>query len=173
VSDWERFLRFVPEREPGTCWLWTGGTSGGGAASEHRGVYGRFAVGSRTDGTRRKIGAHVFAFVHEFGPVPDGKIVCHHCDTPLCVNPAHLYAGTHATNVADAEARGRAFHRDRATGNGKTKLTVEQVAEIRAIWAEHGRPGQGVHGSVSQVELARRYGVTRTAIRAVLQGRVS
>lgn len=45
------------------------------------------------------------------GPIPEGKLVLHHCDNPRCINPDHLYLGTDADNVRDREARGRGGRR--------------------------------------------------------------
>lgn len=51
-------------------------------------------------------GAHRVAWMSVNGPIPPGKIICHTCDRPRCVNPAHLYAGTHSDNALDHIARG-------------------------------------------------------------------
>lgn len=85
--------------EPNTgCFLWGG---------QLRQGYGRFFVGSRTDGTRRLVTAHRFAWEQLHGPVPDGKELCHKCDVRECVNPDHLYLGTRQDNMTDMARRER------------------------------------------------------------------
>lgn len=103
---------------PDSCWLWHGATnvSGYGAfVPEHKAVLAhRFALGlSGTD----------------FGP---GDCVLHRCDTPLCVNPAHLWVGDRAANNADRHAKGRDAHQGQhGEANPGAKLTTGQVLEIR------------------------------------------
>lgn len=75
--------------QPDECWEWDGCRNGKG--------YGQFC------NTR----AHRFSYMVYVGKIPDGLFVCHHCDNPPCVNPAHLYAGTAKDNVRDCIARGR------------------------------------------------------------------
>lgn len=41
------------------------------------------------------------------GPIPDGMMVCHRCNNPPCVNPAHLYLGNQSSNMADRDRCGR------------------------------------------------------------------
>jgi predicted DNA binding protein len=58
--------------------------------------------------------------------------VCHLCDKPRCVNPKHLWLGTHAENLADMKAKGRAARGDRS---GTARLTPAQVQAIRKLLA--------------------------------------
>ena len=94
----DRFLKkIIPEPNSG-CWLWDGASSGG---------YGRIGIGSRSDGTRKSVLATKVSFELHKGTLPNGLQVLHICDTPSCVNPDHLYAGTRSQNMQDAWDRGR------------------------------------------------------------------
>jgi hypothetical protein len=81
----------VPEPNSG-CWLWTGYTLPAGHGQVSRG--GRMRL------------AHRVAYEHWVGPIPEGMNLNHQCDTPSCINPAHLRVGTQAENVHEAVARG-------------------------------------------------------------------
>jgi len=80
------------------CWLWTGARASNG--------YGSFRFADRPCATA----AHRAAWELACGPIPHGMHVLHRCDNPPCVNPAHLFLGTHLENVRDREAKGRGNH---------------------------------------------------------------
>lgn len=97
----DRFWRQVDRSAgPDACWLWLG-------ARDAR-EYGRIAVGSKRDGAMRSTPAHRVAFTLDGGALADGQVACHRCDNPPCCNPAHIFAGTQADNLADMRAKGRA-----------------------------------------------------------------
>jgi hypothetical protein len=84
----------IPNREA-LCWEWT--------AAKRRFGYGAMNIAGV------QMGAHRIAWELFNGPIPDGLHACHHCDNPSCVNPSHIFLGTHADNMADRKAKGRAL----------------------------------------------------------------
>lgn len=89
----ERFdAKVVPEPTSG-CYLWIGSYTGHG--------YGSFWTGTRNER------AHRVAWQFAHGPIPNGQEVCHRCDVPSCVNPDHLFLGTHQRNMRDSFDKGR------------------------------------------------------------------
>jgi hypothetical protein len=94
-----RFWQKVNKRGPNDCWEWTASTTGAG--------YGTIGIGFKKDKTRYTALAHRLSYELQNGPIPDGLHVCHSCDNPRCVNPAHLWLGTAADNMTDMVAKGR------------------------------------------------------------------
>jgi hypothetical protein len=82
-------------------------------------------------------------------------LVCHTCDNPSCVNPAHLWMGSAADNIADKVAKGRQATCER---HGRSKLSAAAVHRIRTT-------GEGTRN------LAREYGVARSTIQRIRNGR--
>lgn len=136
----ERFWAKVDKS--GNCWLWQGG--------RNRQGYGH--IGGM-------MLAHRYSYFLAHGPIPAGVEVCHDCpggDNPLCVNPAHLWLGTHAENMEDMVRKGRAStdHNPIGERHSNAVLTENQVRDIRARRANGER----------QIDLAAEYGVGETTI---------
>ncbi len=92
--DIERFWEKVDTTSQ-DCWEWQ--------ANRDSKNYGRFRLTS----ARRPVLAHRFAYEDVMGHISKGSLVLHKCDNPPCVNPKHLYLGTHLDNRRDAYVRGR------------------------------------------------------------------
>lgn len=139
----ERFWAKVEKsQEPDGCWIWKGTHNGKG--------YGK--IGKR--GHNLQAYAHRVSWLIANGAIPDGLEVLHNCptgDNPKCVNPAHLFLGTHQENFDDCVKKGR-------THKGY-KLTDEQVLEIIRL-----RP------TTSGKELAARFGVSMVLISQIVHG---
>ncbi|HXU04371.1 MAG TPA: HNH endonuclease [Polyangia bacterium] len=144
MTDVERFERHcAPEPNTG-CTLWFGG-------SDVRG-YGRFFLGGKV------IVASRAAWELARGPIPTGLWVLHHCDNPPCVNPDHLFLGTHTDNMRDCVAKGRFVRPNGPPAN--RKLTEQSVRDIRV-----GRK----RGLLCR-ELANSFGVSKSTIIAATTG---
>jgi hypothetical protein len=137
----DRFWEKVDQRGPEECWPWTAYIDSAG--------YGNFG------GPR----APRVAWQLTNGPIPGGLYVCHHCDNPICVNPAHLFIGTQAENMADAVSKGRQARGERAH---HAKLTEAQVIHLRRAYPPGTR--------IPYKPLAEQYGVTRMAIHYAIRG---
>ncbi len=139
-----RFLaKCSPEPTTG-CWLWTGLTDKDG--------YGRIVKPGKINAR-----AHRVSYELHVGEIPSGMLVCHRCDVPACVNPAHLFLGTNRENLGDMAAKGRQW--PFGIHHPLAKLTNERVSEIRTAHAS----------GESQRSLARRYGLARPTIRNVVE----
>lgn len=141
----ERFWTKVVKNGQDECWFWSAGKS--------RGRYGQFWMEGRVEG------AHRVAWAIKNGVVPDGMHVLHRCDNPTCVNPSHLWLGTHADNMADREAKGRG-HQPKGARNGSARLTREIVRQIRHVYA---------NGTKTQARLAEIFGVNNTCISKIVR----
>lgn len=122
----------------GECWLWIGATNNRGYGSQGRHMAHRMS--------------------HEiFNGPTSGKVVMHSCDNPSCVKPTHLTVGTQSENLQDMARKMR---------NNTSKLSVEQVLEIRARYVRTG------HRTSNRRQLAEEYGVQPGTIKAIALRRI-
>jgi len=133
----------------GACLIWGG--------ARFRRSYGLISV----NGKLRR--AHRVAYELAHGPIPAGYVVMHSCDTPACINPAHLSAAPQAINAKDMHIKGRArflLGEDAVHG----KLTAQNVREIRRRFVTYDR----TNGARA---MAREFGVTHPSIMAIVHGK--
>lgn len=144
----QRFWLKVDIRGPDECWEWQGACARG---------YGRVIA---TAPSRRLLYAHRVAWELAYGPIPEGMLVCHHCDNKGCCNPSHLFVGTQSDNMRDAFTKGR-LHVPDSVGekNTNSKLTNRQAVEIRK---------ENATGRYTQVELGVIYGVSQQTISRIV-----
>ena len=131
-------------KTPGGCWIWNGSLDSDG--------YGLIKVNGHNRHANR------IAYELKYGAIPEGQIILHSCDVPVCVNPDHLKAGTYKDNMQDMYQKGR-NRNVRGEKHHRSKLTEKQVKEIRSI-----------QGRVNFSALGRLYGVSRTTITRILRG---
>jgi hypothetical protein len=147
----ERFWEKVDKRGPDECWEWQAGRVRNG--------YGRIGTG-----VGREIdGAHRVSWQLHFGPIPAGMSICHTCDNPPCVNPAHLFVGTQDENWADMRAKGRDSEPPHRIGEAvNTAVLTEPI--VRAC---RQRYAAGERTAV----LASEFGVSHSAMKRAIAGK--
>ena len=133
----ERLWLKVIKNENG-CWLYTGGKTGSG--------YGVLTKNNKP------VLVHRLSYNIHFGDIPPGLCVCHKCDNPLCVNPEHLFLGTHDANMKDKMKKGRAIV-NQGSKHPLSKLTEENVREIKSLF-----------GKVKQIDIAEKFKVSIATI---------
>lgn len=112
------------------CWIWHGYTSPAG--------YGQIGIGNKLEFTHR------LSWEIANGPIPDGMVICHHCDNPACVRPDHLFLGTLADNNHDMKLKGRIRNAgtlglNYGEANGNSRLTREDVIAMRSAYDSEGK----------------------------------
>lgn len=140
---------------PDKCWEWLFG--------KNEYDYGTFALSKNNP--QHSVLSHRVAWALTNGEIPDGLCVCHTCDNPSCVNPKHLFLGTHKANMEDKVKKGRSWKggAPNGEGNGAHKLTAEQVKYIRERYAI---------GDISQRKLGVEMGVCQQLISHVVRGNI-
>lgn len=140
---------YMPEPNSG-CWLWTGATN----------VPKDYGVMQRKE---FKGYAHRYSYITFRGAIPRGMLVLHRCDTPSCVNPAHLFLGTQFDNMRDCVLKGRHASQNPKTSYARgvrhpnAKLNPDLVRQIRLL-----------NGTMTRLAIATRVGVSKSAVNFVL-----
>lgn len=141
----ERLMKFSQVTDSG-CWEWSG----------HKDLWGY----GKIDIKGVKHPAHRVAYEEYVTKIPKGLIVCHHCDNPACINPDHLFVGTHADNNKDMHEKGRDNH-PHSEKHCCAKLTED---DVRNIYSQRHR-SRDVYG------LASKFGVTDSTIQRIWRGK--
>ncbi len=124
AEDIDRFFSKIPSIvENNECWEWQG--------TLHKSGYAIFSVGYRN------FYAHRVSYCIATGTDPQNMDVCHSCDNPKCVNPNHLFLGSHLDNMRDCFKKGRMVS-FKGSKNGTSKLKEVQVIDIRRRYANGG-----------------------------------
>lgn len=138
----ERFHKKHRLNPDSGCWEWTASLIGRG--------YGQFKCAEDP----KQQYAHRFSYLIHKGPVPVGKCVLHRCDNPRCVNPEHLFLGTHEDNSQDMKSKGRHLYGEK---NDQAILTESDVRSIRmlCIARDLSQSRIGEMFGISQIEVSR------------------
>lgn len=144
-KDWpfaDRLWSKTDKAGPDDCWEWKGSTTKGYGVMSARG---------------RQQYVHRLSYELANGPIPPRKVICHRCDNPLCVNPAHLFAGSHLDNSQDAITKGRHAYGERS---GMSKLRNADIPVIRDRLQ-----------SETPTQIANDFGVSSAAIAMIQAGK--
>jgi hypothetical protein len=138
----ERFWAKVNKTD--TCWLWTAGTTHSG--------YGSIRVKGKA------LRAHRVAYEMLVGPIPEGAVLMHSCDTPACCNPAHLSIGSQRENIHDAIEKGRTCHREK---HWNYKISPQDIMDIQAAHI----------GGATGRAIAKHFSVSESLVSKILSGK--
>lgn len=141
----ERFLESFEIKDNG-CWEWKK------INASHK--YGTFTI------NKVIILAHRFSYFFYKGNIPEGMEICHKCDNRRCVNPNHLFLGTHYDNMHDAIKKNKITH-EKGETHARAKLTEKEVYEIKGL----------LKNGMMQRRIAEKYGVHEETIRCIKIGR--
>jgi hypothetical protein len=126
------------------CWEWTGARNKGYGSVEYLGKPWK---------------AHRLSYLYHYGKIPDGMHVLHKCDNPSCVNPKHLFLGTHQDNMDDMNSK----HRNKphkGEDNGRAKLTRIDVIRLRLMY----------QSGVRRKDIAKEFKINLSQVRKVATG---
>jgi len=142
-------IKIVPGPLNTPCHEWVGATAGRG--------YGQICI----EGSNYL--AHRVAYELFVEPIPEGLLVMHMCDNPPCINPKHLFLGTHKDNVADMIRKGRDRYGEMDGEQcGHAILTKRKAAEIKFLALE---------GWLTQREIAHHYDISYAQVCRIKQGK--
>lgn len=139
----KRLLNNVSVGHESGCWIWNGGKS-------KKTGYGCFTYNNKSHS------AHRASWKLFNGEIKNGLCVCHKCDVRLCVNPNHLFLGTHKDNMQDCKKKGR-LKSHIGVKNNSCKLDVLSVLEI-------------ARSKETSVYLSKKYNINRKMVTNIKNG---
>jgi hypothetical protein len=148
-----RFLSKVEIDNATGCWNWKHSV---------RRDYGRFKLHGKFEG------AHRISYLFFKGPIDEGMLICHNCDNPRCVNPEHLFQGTHQDNAVDAYQKGRMVLPENSAYFKEGHLPENRGLSddiVRLIKMDIS------DGMLSLIKISKRHGVKYQTVRDIKSGR--
>ena len=141
-AEWKAKFNTKWKQDENECWVWQGAKLPKG--------YGFLKIPR----TRRQIYAHRLSYLINVGEIPERMNVLHRCDNPACVNPAHLFIGSHKDNSQDMAAKDRHLRGER---NTEAVLTARDVLQIKKLLAmnEFSQKRIGMMFGVAQITISR------------------
>ena len=106
----------------------------------------------------KRISAHRYSYEKNYGSIPKGKMILHHCDNKICINPKHLYLGDHSQNMKDMVTRNRQAY---GSQSSQSYLTTKEVLQIRNL----------CHDGISDHEIADRFNIPFLLVNRIVTGR--
>jgi hypothetical protein len=147
--DRQRLLQRLDRKvvRQGECWIWSGGRVGG-----ERG-YGALCI--TIGGRKRMEYVHRLSYWLHHGDIPAGEVVCHSCDRPACLNPAHLFLGSQQDNMRDCARKGRWRN-----GVG-SRLTPEIASAVRQRYQR---------GTTTLAQVGAEFGISMQHVWSIVHG---
>jgi hypothetical protein len=144
---------FDKVRKTDTCWNWTGATRSG---------YGAIKIDGKV------LGTHRVSYEMHHGIIPPGKLVCHTCDNPRCVNPEHLFLGTYSDNIIDALNKDRRINPigwkfQQGVLSPRSTLLREEVSLVKQALDNRG--------DRTITDIATQFNIPRHVVRDISAGR--
>lgn len=140
----QKFWDRIDKSNQDVCWEWKSHKNSDG--------YGSMKI----FGQEQK--AHRISWTLHYGDIPDGMCVCHTCDNPGCVNPHHLWLGTHTENMVDKSRKGRVD----GERNPNSKIDDETAKRIVREYE---------NGIFSQAEIARKEKLSTGQVCKIIHGK--
>lgn len=146
----ERFHKYLPDiLADDLCWEWRGAVNRSGYGT----IKGKNPLGRWSTLKAYRVSWEIY----NASPVPPGLHVCHSCDNPKCVNPAHLFLGTPQDNVADCKSKGRQARGERNFGS---KLSEQEALQIISAVFSPER-------TESYSQIGKRFGVSQMCVASI------